>query len=296
MKSIAIIGLSGKSIFYNVKKIPTTGETIHTTNIHQEVGGKGYNQAVACKRQGLDVYYLSAIGQDLEGIECEKFMKNEGINSTFIYKNVNTANASIIKDENGNNEVIVYDGANNLLNEEDIIEFKQKIMNVDALLLTYEIPYNALKCAIKIGKELNKLIVLNPAPYVYEDVDILKDVDFITPNETEVMQMFHIKDFDINLILNKCKELNLKNLIITMGANGCLAFINNACIKIGGIKVDALDSTGAGDVFNGCFISHYLKNKNIVEACNYANKMASISVTKNYVLDAIPKCNLFERD
>ena len=288
MSKVAIIGISGDSLFYEVDHLPQKGESISTKRLHREAGGKGFNQAIACKRQGMDVYFLSAIGKDDIGKECIRIMKKEKVKAYFSYKDKNTAVASILSADNGDNEVILYNDIEIDLN--DLEKFKKHIKASDALLLTYEIRKDVLKEAIRYGKENNKIIVINPAPYVYDDLDLIGDAFIVSPNENEAKKMFHMDELNYDIILKKIKDLNIKYLIITLGEKGSVLFKEDNYYKFDAVKCDhVLDTTGAGDVYNACLLSYYLDNNNIEEAIKYASYMSSISVGKKYVLDSIPR-------
>ena len=288
MSKVAIIGLSGDSLFYDLDHLPEKGETLHANILHREVGGKGFNQALALARQGVEVYFLGAVGKDDIGNKCEDFLKQEGIHPFLVRKNIPSACASILKAKDGNNEVIVYDGANKELSIDDLNPFKEIIDLADAVLLTYEIKEDVLKATIEYAKSRNKLIILNPAPYVYDNIDYLKSADIITPNETELTQMFHIKYLDFEYILKEKEKLGINVIVATLGANGC-AIIDKEIKFAEGYKAKAIDTTGAGDVFNACLLCEILNKNDLISACKYANKMAALSVEKAYVLDAIPR-------
>ena len=291
MKKVAIIGLSGNSLFYSLDNIPSVGETVKAKTFHMEVGGKGFNQAVACKRLGLDVYYLSAIGNDSYGKDCISFMEKEGINHKYVIKDVPTASATILNDNESNNEVIVYHGANEKLSVDDVIGFEDVIRNVDCVLLNYEIPYDALKKAVEISKKYNKLLIINPAPYIYDDLALLREADYVTPNEVELSQMYceNINRFED--IENAYRDLMFKNLVVTLGSKGSYICDDNGFRHIEAFKVNSVDSTGAGDVYNAAFCYSILMGNSIDEACNFASLASSKSVEKKFVMDAIPYIN-----
>ena len=289
MKKIAIIGLSGNSLFYELEKLPKEGETLKARGFHMEVGGKGYNQAVACKRLGLNVYYLSAIGDDINGKECIDFMENEGINHKFTIKNAATATASILKSDDSSNEVIVYHGASNLLDLNDLKEFEKYIKESDCLLLTYEIPYDVLKEAVRIAKENHIMLVINPAPYIYDDYELLKEADIVCPNEHEFSQMVKANIESFNDINKLYKSSGLNKVVITLGSKGCYICDGDNFKFIEASKVNAVDTTGAGDVFNAALCYGLLNGMLIEDACKLAVKVSGISVTKKYVMNAIPK-------
>lgn len=288
MKKISIIGLSGNSLFYELDKLPIKGETLKAKDFYMEVGGKGYNQAIACKRLGLDVYYLSAIGDDINGKACIEFMEKEGVNHKFVIKDAPTATASILKASDSSNEVIVYHGANNLLDINDLKQFEKYIINSDCLLLTYEIPYDVLKEAVKIAKENNILLVINPAPYIYDDLELLKEADIICPNEVEFEQMCKTKIECINQLKEVYLKSGLGKMVITLGSKGACICDKDKFQLIDACKVDAIDTTGAGDVFNAALCFGLLNEMKIEEACNFASLASGISVTRKYVMNAIP--------
>ena len=288
MKKVAIIGLCGDSLFYNLDYLPKKGETVHADFLHREVGGKGFNQAVALARQGVEVYYLGAVGNDDIGTKCEEYLKQEGINAFLVIKDIPSACASILKSKDGSNEVIVYRGASDKINLDDLKSFYKYIDICDCVMLTYEIPYDVLKEAVKYAKVEHKKVLINPAPYVYDDIDLLKSADLICPNETEAMQMFRMNEFDLDNISNLKKENGLNDLVITLGKKGAIAYREDTYIsKAKEVKV--VDTTGAGDVFFACLCAKLLEEKDLFEAVKYANQEASKSVCISYVLDAIPR-------
>ena len=288
MKKVAIIGLCGDSLFYNLDHLPKKGETVHASFLHREVGGKGFNQAVALARQGVDVYFLGAVGNDDIGQKCEDYLKSEGINVFLVRKDVPSACASILKSKDGSNEVIVYRGASDKINLGDLEGFYQYIDICDCVMLTYEIPYDVLKETIKYAKAKHKKVFINPAPYIYDDMDLLRDADLVCPNETEAMQMFKMDKFNVDNISSLKKEYGLNDLVITLGKEGAALYREDAYISKAK-EVKAVDTTGAGDVFFACLCIKLLEETDLFEAVDYANKEASKSVCIPYVLDAIPR-------
>ena len=275
---VAIIGLSGQSIFMNVNEFHKLGETKQVKELYIEPGGKGYNQAIACNRFDMDVYYLTSVGNDEYGKHCEKVMKECGINTTFIYKELPTALATIITDDKGENQVSVYSGANDLLNLNDLESFKLNIKNSDILLVNNEIPYPVLKEAITYAKKNNVYVILNPAPNVYDIQELLSNIDLLIPNEVEA-QYIYKKAIDDIVVDNE--------VIITLGKNGCKYLNKEISKSYEAIKVKAIDSTGAGDVFCSAIASK-IKDKDINKAIEFALKASSIHVTKKHVINAIP--------
>lgn len=293
MSKIAVIGLSGESIFLKLNNLPTPSVTSHAKSCHIEPGGKGYNQAVACKKNGSIVTYLSKIGSDAYGKYCKEYMDNLGIINKFIIDESNkTAVATILTSDDGENEVIVYPGASSDLTKEDVLLFKDEIISSDILLVQYEIGYEALCTAIDIAKENNVIIILNPAPAIYQDLDLLNKASIVTPNKEEAKVLYNIPDSLDICEYGKYLQDKVDNiLIITLGKDGCLLVNNHKYQYFNTIKVESVDTTGAGDTFNAGLASMLNKNfneKDLEQAIKYGLAAASLSVTKPYVMDAIP--------
>ena len=290
MAKIAVIGLSGQSIFMHLDDFPIPSVTTHVKSYYEEPGGKGYNQAVACNKLGCNVSYLSRIGNDYYGKYCKEYMESLDI-KTFFIKDLEekTALATILISKNGENEVIVYPGASKNLNDEDLRIFKEEIYDADVLLLQYETNIDILKKAISIAKEAKIVTILNPAPAIYDDQNILESVDILTPNLEEAKKLYclpyHIYIDDMGKYLAK-KVRNI--LIITLGDKGCLLVKDKKYKYYPAFKVKALDTTGAGDIFNAAFATMIAKENSIDEAIRYAMAAAALSVTKPYVINSIP--------
>ncbi len=289
MSKIAVIGISGESIFMKLNTLPTPSVTSQALNCHIEPGGKGYNQAVACKKFSSDVTYLSKVGNDSYGMYCKEYMDNLDIKNHFVIDNVNkTAVATILTDDLGENEVIVYPGASKNLSKEDVKTFEKEIKESDILLVQFEIGLDGLKEAIKIAKENNVFVILNPAPAIYKDKELLDIVDVVTPNFEEAKVLYDIpNNINIEEIGEYLKDSIKNTLIITLGSKGCLLIKDQKFQYFDSYKVDAVDTTGAGDIFNAGLASTIL-NESIEKSIKFAQAASAISVTKPYVMNAIP--------
>lgn len=293
MNKIAIIGLSGQSIFLNLEQLPTPSVTSHSKTCFIEAGGKGYNQAVACKKNGSDVSYFSKIGNDYYGKIVKEYLDNLQIKSNFIVDQTSsTAIATILTDQKGENEVIVYPGASNKLTVEDLKQFEQQIISSDILLLQYEIPLEVIKKSIEIAKKNQILVIVNPAPAIYQDQFILNNADILTPNFEEAKKIFNLQNIKMESLGPILANTTSQTLIITLGKNGCLLIKDHQYQYFNAYKCNTVDTTGAGDVFNAGIASIINKDmSNIIEAIQYAQAAAAISVTKKHVMDAIPTYN-----
>lgn len=288
MAKIAVIGLSGQSIFMKVNNLPTPSTTIHSTNLYIEPGGKGYNQAVACKKLGAEVSYFSKVGCDEYGNICENYLKDLGIKTIFEKdKILNTALATILTDDLAENEAIVYKGASSNLNVSELKDFESEIVTADVLLLQYEISIDVVKKAIEIAKGNNTLVILNPAPAIYLDKEILNMADIVTPNYEEAKTLY-------GLDIEKLPSSINNTLIVTLGSKGSLLINNHTSKKFSPINVEAVDTTGAGDIFNAGLAVAIANKKSIEEAIEFATVASGLSVTKEHVMDSIPTKEMVE--
>ena len=280
-KKIAIIGLTGQSIFLNIDNFHKDGETKQANNLYIEPGGKGYNQAVACKKLDSEVYFLTSVGKDEYGKVCEQVLIDLGVNTYFSKKDESTALATIITNSNGDNQVTVYKGASDLLNLNDLNNFKEIIKQCDILLVQNEIPYEVLKEAIIYAKKNNVFVIYNPAPAIYDINELLPYINVLIPNESEFKTLFN-KPID---------EIEIKNdleLIVTLGKDGCVYKNKNITKYYPSIKVNAIDTTGAGDVFCSGICS-FMNNKTITdETIHLATISSSIHVQRKYIINAAP--------
>jgi ribokinase len=276
MAKISVIGICGNSIFMNVDHFHEKGETLQAKTVFEEIGGKGFNQAVACAKMGADVSFLGAIGDDRDGEKCKQTAIDYGINGFFaVKKGMKTTFAVILTDKNGENQVTGYRNAE--LSVEDVISFEEEIANSDILLLQHEVPEEVNEVAVEIAKKHNVKVILNPAPIRPVSEKIAKSVFAVTPNEQE----------------KKAIEINrFKNVITTLGNKGC--DINGEAF-IDAIDVNPIDTTGAGDTFNGVLAVCLTEGMSIENACKFAVCASGLSVTKKGVLNSIPTREQIER-
>ena len=276
MAKISVVGICGNSIFMEVDHFHEKGETVAAHTVYEEIGGKGINQAVACAKMGASVAFLGAIGDDSDGEKCKEVAKKYGINGTFaVKKGMKTTFAVILTDKTGENQVTGYRSAE--LCAEDVLDFEQEIANSEILLLQHEVPNEVNELAAKLATKHGVKIVLNPAPIRDIPSEIAKSVFAVTPNEQEK------KAIDTSLF---------KNVITTLGSKGCS--INDE-IYVDALKVSPVNTTGAGDTFNGVFAVCLAEGKDIKTSCRYAVYASGISVTKKGVLNSIPTREQLER-
>ncbi len=269
MSKISVIGICGMSIFMNVDHFHQKGETLIADGLFYEIGGKGINQAIAAARMGAEVSFLTAIGDDSNGAECEKVIKENNIKGLVAKKTgKKTAIAYILTDKTGENQVTEYQEA--FLNQDDVYSFESEIAKSEILLLQQEVPPEVNKAAIKIANKYGVKIILNPAPPREIDDKTAKSVYMVTPNKQES------KFIDVS---------RFANCVTTLGDEGCSV---NDKIFIKGMKVKAVDTTGAGDTFNGVLAACLADGLPMEISAKYAVRASGISITRANVLNAIP--------
>lgn len=276
MAKISVIGICGNSIFMNVDHFHEKGETLVADSVYEEIGGKGINQAVACARMGAEVSFLAAIGDDKDGAACRKTAKDSHINGFFAVKKGNkTTFAVILTDKQGENQVTCYRCAE--LTEEDVFAFEEEIASSDILLLQNEVPEAVNELAASLAAKHEVKVILNPAPIRQLSESLAQKVFAVTPNRQE-RQAIDLSRF--------C------HVVTTLGDKGCSiddeTFIDPLCVT-------SVDTTGAGDTFNGVLAVCIAEGKDLQTACHYAVTAASLSVTKHYVLNSIPTREEIER-
>ena len=260
----------------NVDHFHEKGETLVANNVYEEIGGKGINQAVACAKMGAEVSFLGAIGDDSDGEKCKQVAEEYGINGCFaVKKGFKTTFAVILTDKNGENQVTGYRCAE--LCVDDVVSFENEIVSSDILLLQHEVPEAVNEIAIEIANKHNVKVILNPAPIRPIPDKITESVFAVTSNEQE-KQAINTNQF--------------KNVITTLGKNGCSI---NYKTFIKAIDVNPIDTTGAGDTFNGVLAVCLAEGKDIETSCKYAVCASGLSVTKKGVLNAIPTREEIER-
>ena len=292
MSDITVLGIFVADISFSGNKIPATGETILGDNYNIGPGGKGCNQAIAISRLGGKVNFISKLGDDDYGKLAIKKLKKDNIDTSniIISKKHKTGVAGIHVDRNtGKNAITVVRGAPSSLtiNEIDTRAIKQSKI----FLTQLEIPIAVTLYCLKKAKEQGLINILNPAPACELSNDFFKNIDYFTPNETEAEFYTGIKiknKDDAKESAKKLIEMGIKKVIITLGENGLFYSDGKEEIHIKATQDKAVDTTGAGDAFNGGFSFALLKGKKIRECLEIANKVAGFSTTKLGAGDSMP--------
>tara|TARA_Y100001935_G_scaffold79951_1_gene66845 strand:- start:384 stop:1295 length:912 start_codon:yes stop_codon:yes gene_type:complete len=297
---VTVLGIFVADISFTGKKIPSSGETILGTNYNIGPGGKGCNQAIAISKLGGKVNFISKIGKDEYGrLALDTLKKNDVATNEIIQdQNLQTGVAGILIDKTtGKNAINVITGAPSTLTINEIKEKNDIIKNSKIFLTQLEIPKDVTLYCLKFAKENNVTTVLNPAPASDLSKEIFKYIDYFTPNEVEAEFYSGVKinnEIDAKKASLKLIDLGLKKIVITLGEKGVFYTDGKKEIYLKASPVKAIDTTGAGDAFNGGLVYGLLKNKSIEDILKLANKVAGLSTTKLGAGNAMPSINDLE--
>jgi len=284
-KSIIVVGSSNTDMVIQTNKFPVPGETLLGGKFFMFPGGKGANQAVAAARLGGLVTFIAKVGHDIFGEQALQQFQKEGIRTDFIISDPSNPSgvALITVDAKGENTIVVAQGANGALTTEDIQKANKEFENTSIVLMQLEIPLEAVLHTAKLATQHGKKVILNPAPARQLPDALLKELFIITPNESETETLLGIEITDMNAVHVAAKQLHEKgvtHVIITLGSEGAYLYNTEGGQHIPTVKVTPIDSTAAGDVFNGALAVAISEGKSLREAIQFANRAAAISVTR----------------
>ena len=294
MSEISVLGIFVADISFLGSKIPAIGETILGTKYNIGPGGKGCNQAVAIARLGAKVNFISKIGKDSYGKLALNTLTKNKINTESVIQdeNLQTGVAGILVDKNsGKNAINVIVGAPSTFKVAEIDKHIDIIKNSKIFLTQLEVPKDVTLHCLKIAKKNGCLTILNPAPASEITKEFYSNIDYFTPNETEAEFYTGIKitnEKEAKKAADKLINLGIKKIIITLGEKGLFYSDGKEEIYLKASSVQAIDTTGAGDAFNGGLAFGLSKEKPIKECLELANKVAGISTTKLGAGDAMP--------
>lgn len=290
-KGILVIGSLNMDLSIDLAKMPVTGETILGRGIAYKAGGKGANQACAAGKLGGRVRVLGCVGQDEFGQKLVKSLSESGVETDYIKesRDLPTGTAVIYVDDNGDNSIVVIPGANMACDIEYLKEQDEQFHWCDYVVLQMEIPYEAVWYSVKRAKELGKMVILNPAPAPDEiPEEILSLVDYLTPNETEIIALNGKSKDDIREGAEKLLSRGVSNVIATLGDRGALLVNRYGETFYPARKVVSVDTTAAGDCFNGAMVAALAEGQSEAEAILFANIASSIAVTRKGAQESLP--------
>lgn len=293
-KKILVIGSLNMDMVTQLKDMPREGETVLGDEMQYIPGGKGANQACAAGSLGGDVTMLGCVGADEFGQLQKEALGLKGVKTQYlkVTKDSKTGTAIIYLNHKGNNCIVVIQGANLHCTREYLEEQDGRIAECDYLLIQMEIPYETIYYAVNRAHQLGKTILLNPAP-APEAIpdDILSKIDYLTPNETELMKLTGIIGTDkgnLEVAADVLLQKGVKNVIVTLGERGALLVNKKICNLYPTRKVTPVDTTAAGDCFNGAFAVALAEGRSAEEAIGFSNMASSIAVTRQGAQSSIP--------
>ena len=275
---ILVVGSSNIDLVASVDRLPSRGETVLGHRFAQSFGGKGANQAVAAARAGAEVAFLSKLGADANGRLIEQHLAAQGLSRPILLRDAEfpTGVAMILVDHSGENQIAVVPGSNGRLTPADLRQHRELIAEARVLLLQMEIPRETVFEALRLGRECGLTTILNPAPAAPLPSDLLRLVDILTPNESEAQVLTGSADpAEAARILT---DRGVGTVVVTCGPDGAFLTTGNDVTHVPGFLVVTIDSTGAGDAFNGalaCAVAEGVPLKSAIERANAAGALAT---------------------
>lgn len=289
-QKITVIGLCGQSIMLKVNQFPKPGETIQIQELFMEPGGKGFNQAIALAKLGCEVAFCSSVGEDETANTCKQTLCHHKIGPLLIYKkNEKSAYATVVTNAMGENQVSVYPGASNSLDPNDIINLEPIIASSSIVLTQLEQPLATTRMILEISNKHHIRTILNPAPAIDYDMDLLRRAWLITPNELEAKTILNLKTLDDDhQLLVRIQKCGFRQIVITVGEKGAIVAQNGQIHRLPAMKVQVVDTVGAGDAFNAGLAAQIVKGASLIDAVKFGIIVLGLSITKAHVIDSFP--------
>ncbi|MBX2920544.1 MAG: ribokinase [Chitinophagaceae bacterium] len=296
IKKIVVAGSSNMDMVVKTAHIPVPGETVLSGSFFMNPGGKGANQAVAASRLGAEVIFISKLGNDVFGKQFSQLFSEENIDTSFLVSDdaLPSGVALITVDQEGENSIVVASGANASLSIEDIKDALPAIAEAGTVLMQLETPMEVVEYIAAYAASKKVKVILNPAPAASLSGTLLSHIDILTPNETEAAMIAGIpvnNADDAGKAAMLICEKGVNTVIVTLGAKGALICEGNRCSMVEARKVQPVDSTAAGDVFNGALAVALSEGKDMRNAVRFACDAAAISVTRLGAQSSIPYRN-----
>lgn len=284
-RKILVVGSSNTDMVIKTEHLPRPGETVLGGTFFMNPGGKGANQAVAIARLGGYVSFICKTGSDIFGHQSQQLFEEEGIDTSYIFSDSKNPSgvALITVDAHAENCIVVASGANAALLPSDLASAVEAIEEADLVLMQLEIPMDTVEYVAEAAYRKGKKVILNPAPAQALSPSLLRHLSIITPNEMEAEMISGIRITDENSAREAARAIvgmGVECVIITLGAKGALIHCNGADEFIPALRVEAVDTTAAGDVFNGALTVALAEERSLAEAVRFACKASAISVTR----------------
>ena len=293
MGKIVVVGSSNTDLVVRATRMPEAGETVMGEKFMMTAGGKGANQAVAARRLGGDVTFIAKVGCDMFGDKAIEGYAAEGLDTSTILRDEYAPSgvALITVDGNAENCIVVAPGANNKLSSSDIDSMRSHIESADYLLLQLEVPMDVVEHAASIAYGAGVKVVLNPAPAATLSEHLLKQLDIITPNRTEIQLLTGVAVTDLESAERAAKVLldkGVQRVVVTLGSMGALVCDGVRFVHIPAHKVTPVDTTAAGDTFNAGLCVALCEGRSLSDAVRFATAASAIAVTRLGAQASVP--------
>ena len=285
---IVVVGSANTDMVVKTERIPGPGETVIGGEFMMAAGGKGANQAVAAARLGAQVTFVGRLGSDVFGDQAIAGYEAQGIDTRYVVRDEHVASgvALIFVDARGENSIAVASGANARLTPVDVEHAKEAIASADVLLVQLEVPIDAVRRAIELAHRAGVCVILNPAPAKEIASDLLARVSIATPNEHEIRVV--VGESDQEKAIARMLEAGTETVLVTLGPRGVLWAAQAGRQSVPAFQVEAVDTTAAGDAFNGGLARALGRGLEMAQAIRYANAVAAISVTRMGAQPSLP--------
>lgn len=291
--AILVVGSSNTDMVIQTTHLPRPGETVLGGTFFMNPGGKGANQAVTVARLGGHISFICKTGEDIFGRQARQLFKEEGIDTSYLCTDPQAPSgvALITVDERAENSIVVASGANALLSPQDLAGAEEAVEEAEWILMQLEIPLDTVEFVAGLADRKHKKVVLNPAPAQPLSPELLRQVYVLTPNETEAEMISGVKVTHLSSAMEAARiihEMGVTWVVITLGSKGALVYGESVKEIVPAFEVEAVDTTAAGDVFNGAFVVALSEGKEMVEAARFACKASALSVTRRGAQSSVP--------
>lgn len=292
MAEIVVVGSMNMDLVVKTDEIPKIGETLLGNELLQIPGGKGANQGVAIAKLGQKITFLGKVGKDKFGEELLASMSKAGVKIEHIEKEDTSTGLAVINvDNKGNNNIVVIPGANALVDRDYLQRHVEAFEAAEIVVFQLEIPLETVKKGLEMAKDLGKVTILNPAPAMELDDEMIKNIDILIPNEHELERISKVKIVDDESIIRSSKILldkGIKKIIVTLGSKGVYFIDKDSSEFFEAYKTNVVDTTAAGDSFIGGFTASYIEDKDIKKAIDKGQRTAALSIQKVGAQSSLP--------
>lgn len=293
-QKVTVFGSFVVDLMARTPHLPVPGETVKGSLFKQGAGGKGFNQGIAAHKAGADIAMITKLGRDSMGQVALDAMDSVGMpkDYLFFHDEIATGIALITVDENtSQNEIVIVPGACSTITEEDIERVKPRILESSYVLLQLEVNQDANEKVAKLAKENGVRVIINTAPYQPITDEFLRGTYLVTPNEVEAEELTGVPVTDLESADRAAKvffEKGVENVLITLGSRGVYINTEGRSEIVPAYRVKAVDTTGAGDAFNGGLLAALAEGKSLHDAARFANALAAVSVQRMGTTPAMP--------